>query len=88
MAQTRGLRHGRVYHFSGGSVGVCFLSNPQVDNQPVRAELAVLPHGESERQVVVHAGERFTVGPETWVVERFDNAGTYDYVVWIAKVSG
>jgi hypothetical protein len=42
--------------------------------------------GEPERQVTVREGERFTIGPQTWVVEGVDNVGTYDYVVRIAAV--
>jgi hypothetical protein len=85
MSERVALRHGRVRNLGSGRVGVHFLSNPALDNQPVQAELALLPAGEPERHVTVREGETFEVGPETWVLASVDNVGTYDYVVWIAR---
>lgn len=86
MITNAALRHGRVSSLSVGRVAVASLSNPELDGEPVRVELVVVPAGEPEQHVTVREGEQFTIGPQTWVVEGVDNPGTYDYVVRIAAV--
>ena len=87
MSERAALRHGRVKNLGSGRIAVHFLSNPDLDHEPVRAELVILPDGEAERKVTVREGETFPIGPDTWVLESVDNVGTYDYVVWIARQS-
>jgi len=84
MPPSVGLKHGRVYDVGPGRVSVHFLSNPALDHQPARAELAILAHGGGESRATVGEGERFTVGDQAWAVDRIEGAGTYDFVVWIA----
>jgi hypothetical protein len=91
MIERAGLRHGRVLNLRSGRVAVTFLSNPALDNEPVRAELAIAEYGTerhvTERHETVREGDTFTVGGERWAVEGIDNVGTYEYVVRIAKVT-
>jgi hypothetical protein len=81
-----GLGHNMVHDLGPGRVAVHFLSNPDLDGQPVRVELAVAPHGGGEFDVTLRLGERFSIGAESWVFERVENLGTYDYTVWLASV--
>ena len=80
------LLHGEMHPLSVGRVAVYFVSNPELDDEPVRAELVVAPMGESERRETLRVGERFVIGPQTWVLEDVENVGTYDYIVRIAAV--
>jgi hypothetical protein len=86
MITRAALRHGRMASVSVGRVAVTFLSNPELDGEPVRVELVLLPDGQPEQEVTIREGERFAFGPQTWVLEGVDNVGTYDYVVRIAAV--
>ncbi len=86
MTELVGLAHGVVSRVGSARVGVHFLSNPDLDGQPVRVELAVAQHGGGEFGVTLRLGERFSIGAESWVFERVENLGTYDYIVWLAPV--
>jgi Family of unknown function (DUF6406) len=87
MRDTAQLRHGRMHSVRGGRVAVHFLSNPALDGEPVRADLVLVGTGQPDERVVVGEGDRFTLGPNTWVVQGIDNVGTHDYVVRIAIVA-
>jgi len=80
------LRHGRAYNLGSGRVAVHFVSNPQLDGEPVRAELVVAVPGVAEQHVTVREGEQFPVGTQTWALAGVDKVGSYDYVVRIARV--
>jgi Family of unknown function (DUF6406) len=88
VSQPVGLTHGVVTRVGTARVAVGFLSNPDVDGQPVHVELSVVPYRGEEFTANLRIGERFSTGDSSWVFTRVDNLGSYDYVVWLAPVPG
>ncbi|MEO3923646.1 DUF6406 domain-containing protein [Plantactinospora sp. CA-294935] len=88
MIESAVLRHGRVCNLGVGRVAVHFLSNPALDGEPVRVDLVVVPRNGVEQTLTLREGEQFTVGETAWILEGVENAGTYDYVVRIARAAG
>ncbi|MFC7548802.1 DUF6406 domain-containing protein [Plantactinospora sp. GCM10030261] len=86
MEETLALRHGMIYDVGDdGRVAVTFLSNPDLDGQPVSVELVLVDGDDAERGVTLHVGDRFEYGGESWRLSGIDEVGTYDYTVHLVK---
>jgi hypothetical protein len=79
------LAHGRVYDVGPGRLAVLNVTNPALDAQPSRVEFAFAPDSGPEQQMTVGIGERFSLADTRWSVQSIENAGTYDYLVTIAR---
>jgi hypothetical protein len=79
------LAHGRVYDVGPGRLAVLNVTNPALDAQPSRVEFAFAPDSGPEQQLTVGIGEPFSLADTRWLVQSIDNAGTYDYLVTIAR---
>ncbi len=84
MTGAIGLRHGRVSDLGPARAAVHFLSDPEVDGEPMRLVLSVMPDDAPGYRVTLHLGERFSVGGTTWVFDRVDDPGDYAYTAWLA----
>jgi hypothetical protein len=86
MTESVYLWHGVVVRVSGHRVAVTFLSNPEVDGQPVRVELVVVAPGGVERDVTLGIGGEFHAGPDVWRVAEVEYLGDFDYAVRLDHV--
>lgn len=86
MADPVGMEHGIPYTLGTGRAGVGYVSDPARDGKPQEVELTVLSEDGSEEDITLHVGDRFRIDADTWTLQRVDNPGTPEYVVWIAPV--